>query len=102
MGRGGALLLIEAGAVDRAYIGKEKAARRRTGADIDVALVEFNDVLAVDDLLGTGDEGVDSLFQRVEPFAVVNEAGPLGVELAFQRKFLFGQAELFEVAMQLQ
>src|ERR1700694_5251641 len=94
-----AFLLVKARAVNRAHIGKEEAARRRAYTNIDIALVQFNPVLAIHGLLGTGDKGIDGLFQGMIPLAMVNEFGPLGVKLAFQLDLFFGEAILFQVTM---
>src|SRR5713226_4476764 len=95
-------LLIEAGTLDRADIREEEAAGRRARANIDIALIEFDGVLTVHHLLRTGNEGIDGVFKRVEPFAVIDKPGPVRVKLALQLDFLFCQAELLQVAVQFQ
>src|SRR5437667_9838816 len=96
---GSAFFLVEASAFNRAHIGEEETTRRRTFANIDVAFIEFYGVFAVHDLLRGCDKSIDGIFQWVEPLAMINQPGPLRIKLALYLNFLFGQAELLEVAM---
>ena len=82
--------------------GKKRPLVDERETNFNVAFVQVNDVFAVHRLLRAGNESVDGIFERVEPFAVIDHFCPLRVKLAFQLDLLFCQAELLQVAMHFQ
>src|SRR3989442_9570477 len=102
LGRRSAQLLVEAPALQAADLGEEERIVALPTLEVDRPLEEVRGDGPIDDLLGGGDERIQGVLQRMEPGSVIDEVGPLPIDIGLVLDLLLGQAELLQVVVQLE